>query len=283
MLSYQHAYHAGNAADVHKHLALVILLGRLRQKEKPFCFIDTHAGRGVYDLGGAEARKTRDAGSGVFRLVASAAAPDPVRNYLDLIAACNREGQHRFYPGSAAIAQSLLREDDRAILLELHPRESAALKRFIAGDPRISQHVRDCYEGLPALLPPPIRRGLVLIDPSYEDKDEYENIVRLLDRALDRWPNGIYLLWYPLLPEARDRLLLRQLARLAPPKTLISEYTFPAGAAGLQGSGLVIVNAPWQFDEELAAAMQHIAAALGPGTHALRATGSMSTPRKPPD
>jgi len=270
MLSYQHAYHAGNAADVHKHLALVILLTKLKQKDKPFCYVDTHAGRGRYDLESIEAKKTHEAESGVLCLAANADAPAPVRDYLDLIAAVNPNGGRRFYPGSAAIARAMLRDDDRAILLELHPQESAALKRFVAGDPRISLHVRDCYEGLPALLPPQIRRGLVLIDPSYEVKTEFDDVVRLLDKALDRWANGIFLLWYPLLPEGRDRRLRRQLDKLAPPNTLLSEYRFSDSVTGLQGSGLAIVNAPWQFDRELARAMQYVLDAGRPGrTHSI--------------
>ena len=269
MLSYQHVYHAGNPADVHKHVALVMLLRRLEQKEKPFSFIDAHAGRGLYDLESAEARKTREAETGVLRLALTDDAPEPVRDYLSLVAARNRQGPIRFYPGSAAIAQAMLRGDDRAILLELHSQEAAALGQFIGSDSRFSLHVRDCYEGLPALLPPPIRRGLVLIDPSYEMKGEYEEIVQLLARALRRWANGIYLLWYPLLPEARHRLLLRQIETLAAPKTLISEYSFSVGVTGLQGSGLVIVNSPWQFDQELATAMQYIIDVLGSGTHSV--------------
>jgi len=267
MLSYQHTYHAGNPADVHKHLALFMLLSRLRRKEKPFSFIDTHAGRGLYDLASAEARKTREAETGVLRLALTADTPEPVRDYLTLVSARNQRGSIRYYPGSAAIAQAMLREVDRAILLELHPRESAALRRFLGADPRISMHVRDCYEALPALLPPVIRRGLALIDPSYEMKTEYEDIVRLLGRALRRWNNGIYMLWYPLLTEARDRMLRRQLDRLAPPKMLISEFSFSASAGGLRGSGLAIVNAPYQFDSELSAAMQHVIADLGFGVH----------------
>jgi 23S rRNA (adenine2030-N6)-methyltransferase len=163
----------------------------------------------------------------------------------------------------------MLREDDRAILLELHPQEAAALRRFIAFDSRFSLHQRDCYEALPALLPPRIRRGLVFIDPSYEIKTEYEDIVDLLGLALSRWATGIYLLWYPLLPEARDRRLLRQIERLAPPKTLVSEFSFSGSANGLNGSGLVVVNAPWQFDEELTVAMQYIVDVLGIGAHSI--------------
>jgi len=269
MLSYQHAYHAGNAADVHKHLALVMVLRHLAQKDKPFALIDTHAGRGLYDLESAEARKTHEAESGIRRLSLRDDVPDAVRAYLTLVSACNPQAPFRFYPGSAAIARALLRDGDRAILLELHPQEAAALRQLVASDPRCSVHVRDCYEALPALLPPPIRRGLVLIDPSYEVKAEFEDIVELLGQALHRWANGIYLLWYPLLPAARDRLLRRRIERLAPPKTLISEYVFAAGSDGLQGSGLVIVNAPWQFDKAIASTMQYIVAALGRGTHSV--------------
>lgn len=273
MLSYQHVYHAGNPADVHKHLALVTLLRHLRQKEKPFCFIDAHAGRALYDLESTEARKTREAESGVLRLSAADEAPESVREYLSILSAHNRQGTIRFYPGSGAIAQAMLRSDDRAILLELHPQEATALRQFIRSDSRLNLHVRDCYEALPALLPPPIRRGLVLIDPSYEMKGEYEHIVQLLGRALRRWANGIYVLWYPILPEARHRMLLRQVERLAAPKTLVSEYAFSASTSGLQGSGLVIVNAPWQFDQELDAAMQHVMGALGVGTHSITRLG----------
>jgi 23S rRNA (adenine2030-N6)-methyltransferase len=251
MLSYQHAYHAGNAADVHKHVALVMVLRHLAAKEKPFSFIDTHAGRGLYDLESPEAHRTREAEGGVLRLAAAEGLAEPVRDYLTIVAGHNRRGAIRFYPGSAAIAR--------------------ALRQFVASDPRFSLHVRDCYEALPGLLPPTIRRGLVLIDPSYEVKSEYEDIVRLLDRALRRWANGIYLLWYPLLPGRRDRLLLRQLAKLAPPKVLVSEYSFSASSDRLQGSGLIVVNPPWQFENELTAAMQSVVDALGIGTHSVRA------------
>ena len=167
----------------------------------------------------------------------------------------------------------MLRDDDRAILLELHPQEAALLRQFIRSDSRLSLHVRDCYEALPTLLPPPIRRGLVLIDPSYEIKGEYERIVQLLGRLLRRWSHGVYMLWYPILPEARHRLLLRQVETLAAPETLVSEYAFSASASGLQGSGLVIVNAPWQCDQELTAAMQHVIGVLGFGTHSIRHLG----------
>ncbi|HSG64510.1 MAG TPA: 23S rRNA (adenine(2030)-N(6))-methyltransferase RlmJ [Gammaproteobacteria bacterium] len=265
MLSYQHAYHAGNLADVHKHIALTMLVRRLQLKDDPLCYVDSHAGRGVYDLDSAEARKTAEADCGILRLTAGAGAPDAVRDYLSLVAGFNAPGSRRRYPGSAALAQVLLRERDRAILLELHPQELAALRQSVGGDRRVSVHARDCFEGLPALLPPKIRRGLVLIDPSYELKRDYDAIAVLLGKALERWASGVYLLWYPLLPGARHRRLLGALEAAAWPKMLISEYRYSSAGAGLGGSGLVIVNAPWQFDDELADAMEHVVRALDPG------------------
>jgi 23S rRNA (adenine2030-N6)-methyltransferase len=273
LLSYQHGYHAGNAADVHKHLTLVLLLQKLRAKDAAFCYVDAHAGRGVYDLDNESARKTGEAAHGILKLVVAPDLPASVRAYLELVTHSNQKGSHRFYPGSALLAQALLREQDRALLFELHPQEFAALKAATARDRRISVHKRDCYEGLPALLPPAIRRGLVLLDPSYEIRSEYETVVELLERSLARWANGIYLLWYPLLPDERHLRLSRRLEALLPPKALVSEYRFARTVFGLQGSGLVIVNTPWQIDAELAAAMPAVAAALAdgtPGTYAQR-------------
>jgi len=273
LLSYQHGYHAGNAADVHKHLALVLLLDSLKRKDKPFCFIDAHAGRGRYDLEGEQARKTGEAANGVLKLAAAAGLPRPVRALLDLVARCNSPGTLRYYPGTPLLAQMLLREHDRAVLLELHPQEVAALKLTVGNDRRISIHARDCHEGLPALLPPAERRGLVLLDPSYEVKNEYESVVDLLERSLARWASGIYVLWFPLLPDERHQRLLRRLRQLALPKTLVSEFLFARAAVGLQGSGIVVVNYPWQFDDELAAAMPAVVTALAgsaAGEHRLR-------------
>jgi 23S rRNA (adenine2030-N6)-methyltransferase len=256
MLSYQHAYHAGNAADVHKHLALVMLLRRLQRKSTPIAVVDSHAGRGVYDLASAEARKTAEAANGILRVATLPDRPAALDDYLALVGRFNPGGGIRHYPGSAALAQALLREQDRAIFLELHPQEVRSLKIAVGRDRRVAIHERDAYEGLPALLPPPVRRGLVVVDPSYEVRTEFDDIGRLLGTALDRWANGIYLVWYPLLPDERHRSLLRRLAALAPPRTLIDEYRFSKAAVGLNGSGLAIVNAPWQFDSEFATAMR---------------------------
>jgi len=273
MLSYQHSYHAGNFADVHKHIGLVLLLRCLQQKVAPLCYVDCHAGRGIYDLQGEQARKSREADAGILRLASAEGSTDAVRDYLDLVLTFNRNAALHCYPGSAALAQAVLRPQDRAILLELHPQEYPALRQFIGTDTRLSLHARDCYEGLPALLPPTIKRGLVLIDPSYEVKSEFEDIVSLLGKALGRWPNAVYLLWYPLLAAARHEVLLSKLGDRAPAKMLKSELRINANAKGLRGSGLIIINTPWQFEPKLDSALEFVLGTLQPpgfGSHVLR-------------
>jgi 23S rRNA (adenine2030-N6)-methyltransferase len=272
VLSYQHSYHAGNFADVHKHLALVILLRRLLQKDTPLCYVDSHAGRGAYDLTGTEARKTGEAENGILRLSDAAEMPPAVSDYLALVRSFNHGNGIETYPGSAAIAQTLLREQDRAVLLELHPQELPALRRCIGRDRRIAIHARDCHEGLPALLPPPIRRGLVLIDPSYELKNEFRDVASLVSRSLDRWANAVYLVWYPLLAAGQHRLLLDALAERAPPAMLNSEWQLDPRANGMRGSGLVVINTPWQSDLLLADAVGFVRGTLDPhdkGSHTL--------------
>lgn len=259
MLSYQHSYHAGNAADVHKHLAFVCLMQHLHQKESPFCYLDTHAGRGLYDLHSAEARKTGEAQGGISLLFENPSSDKYVQIYRDAIMSFNRpENILRFYPGSAALAQYFLREQDRAILMEAHPQEYAALRQNLGRDKRFAIHQRDAYEGLPALVPPAIKRGLVLIDPSYEDKQDYEKIAGLIQKTCKRWGNPIYMLWYPLLKEARHEHLLRRLQAAGYSKTLKSEFIWDPQASGMFGSGLFIINTPWQFAEQFIATMAKV-------------------------
>lgn len=271
MLSYQHLYHAGNFADVHKHVALVRLLRALQAKPAPLCYVDAHAGSGLYDLSSAEACKTGEAEAGVGELWNADDLPEAVRDYVALLRDFNPGTGLRHYPGSPALAVALLRDDDRAVLMELHPREHATVRDRFKGDRRIAIHMRDSYEGLPALLPPPIKRGLVLLDPSYEIKSEYDDIVELLRKAHRRWENAVYLLWYPLLPEGRHRHLLKQLQSGRVRKILNSELRFSPRERGMHGSGLVIVNPPWQLDEELAQAGEYLAQRLagGDGEHVI--------------
>jgi 23S rRNA (adenine2030-N6)-methyltransferase len=258
-MNYRHAFHAGNFADVFKHTILIGLLQSLQEKAAPFCYFDTHAGAGRYDLRGAEAAKTGEAEDGIGRLLgAQAALPRLLRTYLDLIAALNLAGYSghaiAIYPGSPLIASHLLRQSDRAVLCELQGDEAAALKALFAGDPRIGVHQRDGYAALGALVPPKERRGLVLIDPPFEAQEgEFRAIETALKTAHVRWPTGIYAIWYPIKQREATRPFLRWFAANGMRKTLVAELLVHADDSPLRlnGCGMVIVNVPWRFDDQL--------------------------------
>jgi 23S rRNA (adenine2030-N6)-methyltransferase len=256
MLSYQHLYHAGNLADVHKHAALAWVLEYLTQKDKPLSYIETHAGRGVYDLGAEEAVKTGEAAAGIA-LAEPLFPPDhPYRQRLDEA----RAGYGpRAYPGSPLIAALGLRETDTIHLAELHPREVDRL-RAVAQDWRANVYQRDGFELALALTPPTPRRGLMLIDPSYEVKADYEAIPRHLANIHRKWNVGVLILWYPILRGAPHAAMLGALAA-ACPEGLRHEVRFPPVRAGhrMEGSGLFIVNPPFGLQTELAATADRLA------------------------
>ncbi|MFO1190344.1 MAG: 23S rRNA (adenine(2030)-N(6))-methyltransferase RlmJ [Alphaproteobacteria bacterium] len=274
MLSYRHGFHAGNWADVHKHAALMLLLGHLRQKPKPFCVLDVFAGDGVYDLTAPEALKTGEFRQGIGRIHRRADAPPGVAEFLNTLRASNAEGALAIYPGSPALARGALRDRDRLILCEQHPTAYARLAAWAGGDGRIAVHRRDAFVALKALLPPPIRRGLVLVDPSYEVKADYETVAVAIALGLRRWAAGIYALWYPILPEGRHAALIAAMEELPAERILVTRIAPPAPPAmGLQGAGLVVVNPPWRFDDEMTVAGDWLAQALWPppfGRHDLR-------------
>jgi 23S rRNA (adenine2030-N6)-methyltransferase len=236
MLSYQHAYHAGNAADLHKHAVLAEMLTRLTVKARGISYVETHAGRGLYDLDAPEALKTGEAARGV-----GAVALDPATPYGRAVAALRLEYGPRAYPGSPMIARALLRPQDRITLMELHPAEHAALRAAMTGD-GVAIHRRDGREGVLALAPLKPRKGLVLVDPSYEVKAEYGETADFARALIAKWPEAVIVIWYPLLPAGRHRDLLAGLGTLP---VLVDEVTFePAPERGMTGSGLAIVNAP---------------------------------------
>lgn len=261
MLSYQHGFHAGGFADVHKHTALCLLLDHLLRKPAPFCVIDSHAGRGLYDLTGPQAQKTGEWRQGIGRFGNSVPLNGGLRRYLKIVRGFNGTVGMQVYPGSPMIAARMMRQTDRLILVEGHPAEHDALVREVRGDQRIHVHRRDSFEALPALVPPAERRGLVLIDPSYEIKSEYERLPGIVAAVLRRWANGIVAIWYPILPELRHEPLLAGIEALPQP-SLIAELTGPEPERGLFGTGLVVINPPWQFDENLAAAGTEMATLL---------------------
>jgi 23S rRNA (adenine2030-N6)-methyltransferase len=256
MLSYQHAYHAGGPADLHKHIVLAELLARLTRKPRAISYLETHAGRGLYALDAAETRKTGEAAQGIARL-----DPDPATPFGRALAAIRAAAGPTAYPGSPAIARALLRPQDRLALMELHPAEHAALRGALAG-PGVAIHRRDGLEGGLALAPMTPRRGLVLVDPSYELKPEYAAVSGFVRRLVAKWPEVAVLVWYPLLPALRHRELL---AGLHPLAVRIDEVAFdPEPPRGMTGSGLALLNAPHGAEAAFAAAHAQAAGILLP-------------------
>jgi len=267
-MNYRHAYHAGNFADVLKHLALCELLRLLTVKDKKLFVLDTHAGAGGYDLAGGLASRTGEAEAGIARLVAAPRAdmPAAVVRYLAAVAAYDRKfgpagGALRRYPGSPRLVRAALRPIDRFIACELHPQDALSLKREFAGDQAVEVRQADGYHALKALLPPVERRGLVLIDPPFEAADEFETLARAVKQALRRFATGCYAIWYPIKDEQAVAGFVAGLAGL---KAMTLELRLPSLAEGkLSACGLAVINPPWKFEEAMAEALPWVAAALG--------------------
>lgn len=265
MLSYLHGFHAGNHADVFKHSVLTLLLQALTVKPKPLTYLETHAGAGIYDLDSVQAHKTGEFGEGIGRLWAQQSEFPELSAYFRAIAALNPAGGFARYPGSPELARHGLRETDRLILMELHPTEAQTLRHTLGGDTRIHLHQRDGFEGLPALLPPTPPRGLVLIDPPYELKTDVRQVVAAVVAAHQRWAGGCYAIWYPRLAVQRDQSaqLLKELARHFPELLIAELWTRPqADEFGMHGSGLALINPPWQFSLQLQALLPRLATVL---------------------
>lgn len=264
-MNYRHIYHAGNFADVVKHLTLVALLEQLQRKPQPFCYLDTHAGLGEYSLESEQARKTLEYVNGVGRLLQARNLPAEIEHYLALVRARNPAGALQRYPGSPALARALLRPQDRAVLMELHPEDAAVLKTRFRGDDQVAVHHMDGYHGLKAFLPPAERRGLVLIDPPFEVTDEFERMVEGLRQAHRRWPTGVYALWYPVKDRRGVWHFHQDLKKSGIRKILLAELClYPEDdPERFNGCGMVIVNPPWQLDSRLAVLLPVLAAHLG--------------------
>lgn len=287
MLSYLHSFHAGNHADVLKHLTLMAVLQKLNLKSKPYFYLDTHAGAGVYDLNSKEAQLNAEAETGVLQLTTPKAIANFTsanegakgllfQNYIDLVNEYAHLGQ---YPGSPIVASSLLRNDDKGFAAELHTAVFESLQQHCRRRGVKAQH-RDGFEMLNAVLPPTLKRGAVLIDPPYESKNEYQHVVESLSKATKRWPIGIYMIWYPLLSGTRiDRQtgevvnnpkahlaqeMLKQLTQL-PVKSVLNIQLCaqtPSDSVGMYGSGMCILNPPWQLENDLAEILEQLTATL---------------------
>jgi len=272
-MNYRHAFHAGNFADVIKHIVLVRILLYLQEKHAAFRVIDTHAGAGRYDLLGPEPNRSGEWQNGIARLWdarGSGIADALLASYLDVVKAFNPGGELRIYPGSPLIATSLLRSQDRLIACELEPRPAALLAKALQGDRRAKSVTINGWTALGAYVPPKERRGLVLIDPPFEEAGDFDRLSSAFAAAYRKWPTGIYLMWYPIKERGGPDALALKLTRLGVPDILRCELTLgsPRADAGLVGSGLIIVNPPFPLQPDLRSFMPVLARLLSPAAAA---------------
>jgi 23S rRNA (adenine2030-N6)-methyltransferase len=264
-MNYRHAFHAGNFADVVKHAVLARILIHLGEKPQPFRVIDTHAGAGLYDLAGPDATRTGEWRAGIGRLT-EVSLPSPVRAllapYLDAVAKFNPGGELRHYPGSPLIALNSMRPQDRLIACELEPGAAATLRSNLHTDKRAKAVAIDGFTALNAYVPPKERRGLVLIDPPFEQPDEFERLAQSLIDAHRKWATGTYVAWYPRKDLLSVKRLINQIKRSGIPKVLLAELDVGGDATRLTGTGLLIINPAWRLDEELALLLPALADAL---------------------
>jgi len=273
-MNYRHAFHAGNFAEVVKHAVLACVVAHLREKPAAFRVLDTHAGAGLTDLAGPEASRTGEWRDGIGRLRAAsldARVRALLAPYLEAVEACDPGGRLIAYPGSPVLVRSWLRPQDRLLACELEPAAAAALARNFRGDARVKVVTIDGWTAVGAYLPPRERRGAVLIDPPFEQPNEFTRLADGLARAHRKWATGTYLAWYPIKDRREADAFGRKLARSSIPKILRAELTIAPGRAGerLAGTGLIVINPPWTLEEELAVLLPALGEVLGrerPGT-----------------
>lgn len=261
-MNYRHSYHAGSFTDVVKHVMLITLLTALARKDTPFCYIDTHAGIGYYDLFSEFAAKTKEYTGGIEKIIAHDNPPILIKHYLDCVHKINNQltasafSSLRYYPGSPMLAHYFLRPHDRMVVSELQREEYEKLRTAFAGDKQVAVHHMDGFLGLKAFLPPKERRGLVLIDPPYENPDEFSRIAKALPIALKRWETGVYAIWYPIKEKKQVEDFYRVIKKNILNPVLAIELTiYPDLPQHLNGCGIVVINPPWQFDDSIKAVL----------------------------
>lgn len=270
-MNYRHVFHAGNFADVFKHALLSVLLQHLKTKDKPFFVLDSHAGLGLYDLSDERSLRTGEWRDGIARVLARPGAPKALAPYLAAVRGLNGEDGLRWYPGSPRLIRAFLRVQDRLAAVEMHPEDARLLADEFAGDPAVKIHAMDGYNALKSLLPPPERRGLVLVDPSFEATDEFARLARGLKEAHRRWATGIYMLWYPIKNRDAVAAFHAEVAALALPRTMAVELRLEAEAPNrLVGCGVVLLNPPWTFEREAAEILDFLVKVLGRSAGASR-------------
>ncbi|ERM63169.1 hypothetical protein P781_00890 [Vibrio mimicus CAIM 1883] len=268
MLSYRHSFHAGNHADVLKHIVQSLILNSLQQKEKPFVYHDTHSGVGRYDLTHEWSEKTGEYKQGIARVWQQDNIPADLDSYLDAIRQLNQGETLRYYPGSPRVARAHLREQDRMVLTELHPSDYPLLEQEFHRDHQVSIYKEDGFARLKASLPPQERRGLVLIDPPYELAKEYRDVVQAIAQSYKRWATGIYAIWYPVVNRCDIDDMLEGLQGLGIRKILQIELGVSpdTNERGMTASGMIVVNPPWTLESQMQTILPFLKQAIAPAT-----------------
>lgn len=265
-MNYRHAFHAGNHADVFKHIVLTRLIALMSRKEQPFAYIDTHAGLGLYDLRGDQATRTGEWLEGIARLWQATDRPALTDDYVKVINRLNTKGELRYYPGSPELARRLMRQQDRVLLNEKHPEDGKLLKENMKKDPRVAVHLGEGWHVPRALLPVAEKRAVMLIDPPFEQLDELKRCANALKETIGRMRQTVTAIWYPIKDDERTlKRFYQDLTSTGAPKLLRVELlVHPLDTPqSLNGSGLVIANPPWGLEEELNALMPWLANLLG--------------------
>ena len=258
MLSYRHGYHAGNAADVLKHFILTYVLDYIKKKDKGFIFIDSHAGAGKYLISDPYMQKNKEYLQGIKKILQLKNDNIFLKKYLDLIKSINFNSELKIYPGSCYLAARSLRPNDNLYFFELHPKEFLNLKKNFENDSRVIIENRDSYQRLNKLLPPKEKRAVILIDPSYELKDEYEKVLKMLSDCYKKFPLGVYIIWYPVLKNKKSEKFIFNVLKKKYKNLSHVEMITDNLNNGMQGSGLFILNCPWSIENDIKKSLETI-------------------------
>lgn len=265
MLSYRHAFHAGNFADVLKHSVLTLVLDYMTRKEKGFCYLDSHSGAGMYQLTDEYAQKTGEYKNGIEKIINDDSAPEALQPYLSLIKSLNLQSDLEVYPGSPGIAKAFMRRQDSTHLFELHPTDIQHLEDFCQRWRKVFVKQTDGYKGVLGLLPPPSRRGVVLIDPPYELKEDYQRAVKTIIKAYSKFATGTYIIWYPVVNRHFIEHMEKDFTSSDVKNLLQVEFCLESDSDeyGMTGTGLFIVNPPWELAKQLEDILPYMKAQLG--------------------
>ncbi|CAO6132106.1 ComJ Protein involved in catabolism of external DNA [Candidatus Pelagibacterales bacterium] len=258
MLSYRHGYHAGNAADVLKHFILTYVLDYIKKKDKGFIFVDSHAGAGKYLISDPYMQKNKEYLQGIEKILQLKNDNIFLKKYLDLVKSINFNSDLKIYPGSCFLAAKSLRPNDNLYFFELHPKEFLNLKKNFENDSRVITENRDSYQRLKKLLPPKEKRAVILIDPSYELKDEYEKVSEMLSDCYKKFPLGVYIIWYPVLKNKKSEKFIFNVLKKKYKNLSHIEMITDNSNSGMQGSGLFILNCPWSIENDIKKSLETI-------------------------